>query len=538
MLTITKPVQYGYGPVHDLPTPPSTSRPSPPLIYKDSSYKSTLTNPRDSSPLHQPMSAPHRGLPPPAALPPVQPPPGSGLSQPPVSGPPPPPPQQNQSYTQLPLPPSWHGNEESMQYWLKAKAEEDKRKQEEEKTRQESFRLEQRKMEHEILRTSLHGGIPPPLVPVVFAGMGGGALSPQAWELAQQFLPPHQQQHPPALMPSGAIASEHQRRDSQAQGYGQYPTSGGVPSTPGSAQGPTSSYMTGYPGSPTRPRGQSMPGRPPSNLPNLNTNLPGGPGGGPATASHPGIAHSQHQDAQPSPSIYFHHWQPPTTQAGGTRSGTDQPGTPSVGESPRKRKAAGPQPPIPPPSTAQRLRSPPFQHSAALSNPPPGRRRGHSRQRSDLGSYRAGGRGLRGESSGPGREMSPMHTSGASSARESEPSSSSQAQQGQQLHRAPPPQPAPMRTGAHSVSSLLSDTPQSPQPPTHQFAVSSEPRQFGQQQQQQQQQQHHHHHHQQTPHQTIYHQQQAYGESERTLEEKLRGGGVPGSSTTRQGDND
>ncbi|KAK4202575.1 hypothetical protein QBC40DRAFT_321409, partial [Triangularia verruculosa] len=514
MLTITKPVQYGYGPVHDLPTPPSTSRPSPPLIYKDSSYKSTLTNPRDSSPLNQPMSAPHRGLPPPAALAPVQPPPGSGLSQVPVSGPPPPP-QQNQPYTQLPLPPSWHGNEESMQCWLKAKAEEDKRKQEEERTRQESFRLEQRKMEHEILRTSLQGGIPPPLVPVVFAGMSGGALSPQTWEWAQQFIPPHQQQHPPALMPPGAISSEHQRRDSQVQAYGQYPTSGGVPSTPGSAQGPTSSYMAGYPGSPTRPRGQSMPGRPPSNLPNLNTNLPGGPGGGPATAPHPGIAHSQHQEAQPSPSIYFHHWQPPTTQAGGARSGTDQPGTPSVGESPRKRKAAGPQPPIPPPSTAQRLRSPPFQHGAGLSNPPPGRRRGHSRQRSDLGSYRAGGRGLRGESSGPGREMSPMHTSGTSSARESEPSASSQPQQS---HRAPP-QPTPMRAGAHSVSSLLSDTPQSPQPPTHQFAVSSEPRQF-----QQQQQQHHHH-------QALYH-QQAYGESERLSEEKLRGGGVPGSDVS------
>ncbi|AEO71401.1 uncharacterized protein THITE_124386 [Thermothielavioides terrestris NRRL 8126] len=398
-----------------------------------------------------------------------------------------------------------------MRAWLVAKAEEDKRRQEEERTRQESYRLEQRKTEHEILRTSLQGGIPPPLVPVVFAGLGGGALSPAALEWAQQFMMPQSPQpHPPALMPSGAASSEQQRRDSHAQSFGQYPLSVGVPSTPGSAQGPPAAYMSGYPGSPTRPRGQSMPGAMAgrshpgsgSNLPNLNINVQGGPGGTSGVVGHqPGMAQpqQQQQEQQASPSIYFHHWQPPTTQAGG-RGGTDQPATPSVGESPRKRKAPGPQQPAPPPTTTltgQRHRSPPFSHSTGLSNPPPGRRRGHARQRSDLESYRAGGRG-RGDSTGPGREMSPMHTSGASSARDSgEPSSSAPPQQPQVPPPAPPAAQAPSaRTGAHSVSSLLSDTPQSPRATTTRFAppgtTPAEPTVHHQ---------HHHHHHQHQHHQ-------------------------------------
>ncbi|EAQ86650.1 hypothetical protein CHGG_07903 [Chaetomium globosum CBS 148.51] len=423
-----------------------------------------------------------------------------------------------------------------MRAWLTAKAEEDKRRQEEERTRQEGYRLEQRRMEHEILRTSLEGGIPPPLVPVVFAGMGGGALSPAALDWAQQYMMSQTpQQHPPALMPPVAVSSEHQRRDSQAPMYGQYPVSGGaIPSTPGSAQGPPSTYAAGYPGSPTRPRGLSMPGtmagRPSagtgSNLPSLVTNAPGGPG------QQSGLSQHQ-QEPQASPSIYFHHWQPPTTQGGG-RGGAEQPATPSVGESPRKRKAPGPQQAAPPPST-HRHRSPPFLHSTGLSNPPPGRRRGHSRQRSDLGSYRPGaGRG-RAESLGPGRETSPMHTAGAGPARDNgEPLSSTQHQGQVPAQFAPPPAQAPSgRVGAHSVSSLLSDNPQSPRATTH-FAS-------GNPSEGRHQQHHQHHHHQMQQQQQ--HGLAQFGENERrqsprSSEEKLRGGGgVQGSTATRPGDN-
>ncbi|KAH8907012.1 hypothetical protein BR93DRAFT_653150 [Coniochaeta sp. PMI_546] len=356
MLTISQPAHYGYRSVHDLPTPPSTSRNSPPLIFQEV-RKPLPAIPRRRSPPTQPMSAPHRGLPPPAAMalsqpslqssgppPPSLPPPPSGPSS--GQSQPPPQPQQAQAYAQFPAAPSWqHVSEESMRAYLAAKAEEEKRRQEEEKTRQATLRLEQRRMEHDILQASLQGGIPPPMVPVVFAGMGGGVLPQAAIEWAHQYVyAQSQQSHAPALLPPGQISASP-RRDSQAQAYGPYAGSAGVPSTPGSAQGPPSGYMSTYPGSPTRPRGQSMSGlwpsrQPPAagqNLPSLNTAFPGRAGGD-APPTHPGVASAQQQEPQPSPSIYFHHWQPPTGQSSGRGSGTDQPGAPS-GSSKNKPKA-------------------------------------------------------------------------------------------------------------------------------------------------------------------------------------------------------
>jgi hypothetical protein len=75
-----------------------------------------------------------------------------------------------------------------MQCWLHAKAEEDRRKQVEEKTRQEGFRLDQRRIEQTMLRESLQGGIPPPMIPLLFAGIGGGDLPAHILEWAQQYL--------------------------------------------------------------------------------------------------------------------------------------------------------------------------------------------------------------------------------------------------------------------------------------------------------------------------------------------------------------
>lgn len=358
MLTISQPVHYGYRSVHDLPTPPGTSQYSPPLIFKES-RKRLPPIPQNSSPPIQPMSASHRGLPLPAAMPLPQ--PSLQSSGPPSAPPPPPslppppsgpplgqshPPPQAQAYAQFPAVPSWqHVSEESMRAYLVAKAEEEKRRQEEERTRQATLRLEQRRVEHDILQSSLQGGIPPPMVPVVFAGMGGGVLPQAAIEWAHQYVYAQTQQPPaPALLPAGQISASP-RRDSQAQGYGQYAGSSGVPSTPGSAQGPVSGYAPAYPGSPTRPRGQSLSGPwPPRpqpgsgpNLPSLNTTFAARAGGdGPPT--HAGVSSAaQQQDPQPSPSIYFHHWQPPTGQSSGKGSGTDQPGAAS-GSSKHKPK--------------------------------------------------------------------------------------------------------------------------------------------------------------------------------------------------------
>ncbi|CAN8103697.1 unnamed protein product [Discula destructiva] len=361
---------------------------------------------------------------------------------------------------QLPPPPGWQTSEEAMRAWLHAKAEEDKRRQEEERTNQERFRLEQRKTEYEILRASLQGGIPPPAVPMIFAGMGGATLPPAALEWAQVFTTQqsqHQHQHQHQLLP-GPSSPEH-RRDSHPQAYVHYSGSGGVPSTPGSAHGAHGGFVGGYPGSP-RARGYTMPvsgSRPMaagSGLSSLNTSVLPSQGAAAAVAaaqSHPGVASAQQQqqqEQQQSPSIYFHMWQPPTSQ--GSQSGSNQPATPSVGESPRKRKAAGPQQAAPAPTTQQRFRSPPYSQGGGggISNPPPGRRRAHSRQTSEASTaYRRG----RAETIGSMRAMSPMTTT-------SGPGSSSRETAGTPAEPSSFSQPVPVQTrhAAHSVSSLLS----------------------------------------------------------------------------------
>ncbi|KAI0479097.1 hypothetical protein GGR56DRAFT_362104 [Xylariaceae sp. FL0804] len=435
-------VHYGYRPVHDIPTPPRTS--SPVIALDVVSQKPLPALPRTQSPSTKPMSAPHRGLPPPAAMTLPQPPTAPGPAHPPPHAPPhgsslqpqgpPAPSPHGQALGTLPAPPQWQGSEDSMRSWLMAKTEEEKRRQEEERTRQETLRLEQRKIEHDMLRTSLDRGIPPPMVPVVFAGMSGGPLPQAALEWAQQYLPPQQAHSAQVLSAQGPLSPEN-RRESQA--YAPFAGSAGVPSTPGSG-GPSVGFVQyAGPPSPTRPRAHTLSiggpvGRPlgGSALPRLST---GEAGVGPPGHVQPGHGLVQQQGAPPpqqqetqSPSIYFHHWQPPNTQAGSV-------------DSPRKRKATGQHQAAPPPT---RTRSPPFLGqaggSAALSNPPPGRRRGHSRQRSDISSYRPRGRG---DSFGPHRGFSPG-VGAPTVATVMETSPHQQA-----------------RASAHSVSSLLSDQP-------------------------------------------------------------------------------
>ena len=353
LLTIKQPAHQGYKSFHDYtpPTPPSTSRFSPAVATTGPSFPPITTSNKSLPPLPPPktttqqMSTPHRGLPPPAAMTLPQPPSQQApqIGQPPLS----------QPMGQLPAPPQqWQGAEESMRNWLHAKAEEDKRKQEEEKTRQEALRLEQRKIEQDMLRTSLNGGIPPYMIPMVFAGMGGGNLPNASLEWAQHYmaqahhLQQQQQLQQQQLLPSQASPEQLQRRDSRAtQPYGVQPHQAPMtlPSTP---IGPPNSQGGGfYPMSPaTRSRSNTQTGgtlaRPPttSHLPRLNTGemhiqqVPAGPPGLQILPGQPGHPLSQSQSAQQqepqsSPSIYFHHWQPPTSQAG--TSSANQPATPS-----------------------------------------------------------------------------------------------------------------------------------------------------------------------------------------------------------------
>ncbi|KAI1320752.1 hypothetical protein F5Y16DRAFT_413920 [Xylariaceae sp. FL0255] len=441
MLTLKQPLPYGYRPLHDLPTPP---RSSPPVTILDSLPKQPAALPPHQSPPTQPMSGSHRGLPLPAAMTLAQPPPPPGPPHPPApsaalqSQPAPSLSSHSHGLGPLPPPPQWQGAEDSMRHWLLTKAEEERRRQEEERSLQENLRLEQRKIEREIFFASLDRGIPPAMIPIVFAGMSGGSLTREMLEAVQQYIPLPQQHHHAQNVAAQAPVSPEHRRDSQQYGYA---GTVGVPPTP-VAGAPSQPGFVPYqgPGSPTRPRAQfGAPPRPigalrDSALPRLNI-------GEGTTGSHPTQQQgaSAHQD--PSPSIYFHHWQPPTSQ-----SGSSQQATSSV-DSPKKRKATGPHQPVPPPST-RRSKSPTFgQYSStsSFSNVPSSRRRGgHSRQRSDISVYTSASRsrdilgGHRGFS--PGVGPATVGTSRETTFAE------------------PSHQP---RSSAHSVSSLLSDDPSS-----------------------------------------------------------------------------
>ncbi|CAG8982118.1 hypothetical protein HYALB_00003210 [Hymenoscyphus albidus] len=480
LLTIKQPTHQGYKSFHDYtpPTPPSTSRFSPVTASTGSfpsfsSSNKSLPLPSGTQSITQPMSTPHRGLPPPAAMTLAQAPqPPSSMNQASLSHAP-----LSQPMGHLPAPPQqWQGAEESMREWLHAKAEEEKRRQEEEKTRQESLRLEQRKIEHDMLKTCLNSNIPPHMVPMVFAGMGGGNSANASMEWAQHYMAQahqSQQQHPQQaqLLPSQQTSPEQSQRHegrAHSQSFSGQPQSMTLPSTPigppGSQQ--TAGFQPSYQLSPNsrsrqiaQPQATTNRAPPTSHLPRLNTGEmhiqqpPQGLGMQmvPGSIGHPlqQTQSAQQQEPQSSPSIYFHHWQPPTSQA--VTSSGNQPTTPSgkhPTSSPKKRKVTGPQQPAPPPTSQPQYTSPPF--SQTRSSTPSSRRRGHSRQRSDLSA-----RGL----DSYGRPSSRhRHTEGSFSTQSMASSRPTMpAEQGQLT------QPRRRSGGSNPVSSLLEQSDSRPQ---------------------------------------------------------------------------
>ncbi|KAF2730137.1 hypothetical protein EJ04DRAFT_515459 [Polyplosphaeria fusca] len=383
------------------------------------------------------MGTPHRGLPPPSAM--TLPDPGRG--------PPPIPPSVASVGVLPPAPPQWQGAEEGMKNWLVAKAEEDKKKQEEEKTRQEGLKLEQRRIEQSMLRESMQGGIPPHLVPMIFAGIGGGSLANMSVEWLQQYTsqlqtaqqqqqPPQQQQHPAhshSQSHSQGQLSPELRRETRVIGQIQPNVYGAVPQTPQTALPPASVLpgqpipgqphgtfaSTPYGGGSMSPRARaaqtsghvgaptSAPRPPaPSQLPRLTTNE--------IHIQQPPVAPStvqQLQQTQPapqeqsSPSIYFHHWVPPTSSQEKS-STSNPPATPSgkykaspsfqsrqraashasdpdYTSSPKKRKAQGGHPPPPPPTSAPQSHTSPSFSHVSTSSTSTPGRGGHARARSD-----------------------------------------------------------------------------------------------------------------------------------------------------------
>ncbi|KAF1809057.1 hypothetical protein P152DRAFT_468659 [Eremomyces bilateralis CBS 781.70] len=360
---------------HGFASPPPSSR-SPSLLSNGGSSYHPLPAKRTSD-----MST-HRGLPPPIGM--ALPDPSRG----------PPPPALPPSLGQMPAPPSqWQGAEESMRNWLTAKAEEERRRQEEEKTRQENLRLEQRKIEHAMLRDSMQGGVPAHLVPMIFAGIGGANLANVSLDWLQQYatqLQASQQQQQQVAAQTQPISPDSRREPrliNPPPPPPSYPIAPPVviPHNPQAAQ-PGS--FSPYPSSTLSPRSRAQvaptsaprpPPPPQSALPRLTT------GDiqiqNPPTSQHhvPHTAHPlQSEPPSSSPSIYFHHWVPPTTQ--GTSGNV--PNTPSdYSASPRKRKSQGPHPPPPPPTSIPQYTSPSFSHGSSAASTPG--RRGHGRNRSD-----------------------------------------------------------------------------------------------------------------------------------------------------------
>lgn len=413
MLLTLKPTQNGLGSggPHAYPSPLPTSTTS---YLSPQGASASLPSLPEKTPRR--MSTPHRGLPPPAAM--TLPNPDRGPST------------SSLSMGQLPAAPSsWQGADESMRNWLKAKSEEDRRKQEEEKTRQESLRLEQRKIEQNMLRESLSGGVPPYMVPMVFAGIGGANMANASLEWTQHYMQQldlqrqvqlQQQQVQPQQRPE-AEQSQNTRliAGPQPNPYGPQQLQQAQQPIPGQQHTPQTQSTPGFVPSYQASRTQqpTLQAAPPtsapritpasssSTLPRLNTVdmqiQPPPPGPLPGQHAVQQSQHSPQQDQQSQ--LHFHHWVPPATQASkdpptpSTKSTHESPFSQTASShlrseyqhSPKKRKTTGSHQSGGGSSLAET--SPSFSQTSSTSTS--GRRRGHSRQRSDTSS-RAGGAGI------------------------------------------------------------------------------------------------------------------------------------------------
>ncbi|KAL9576955.1 MAG: hypothetical protein Q9212_006693 [Teloschistes hypoglaucus] len=378
------------------------------------------------------MGTPHRGLPPPSAM--TLPNPERGPSSAAMSiGP-------------LPrAPESWNGAEESMRSWLAAKTEEEKRKAEEQRTQQATLMLEQRKIEQSILHESLQGGIPPYMVPMVFAGLAGGPVAQSALEWTQQAVATislqqqaqlqqqqqqaqqQSQQHPQPNQPSAQTAPDQRRMITgpQPNPYGPQPGQqvpapapqaqsniGFVPSYQPSNVPVDRSRLPGPPSSVSSSTSTftSASRQPASSLPRLNTvdstplqQPPPAHGGLQLPAQHalPQPQQPQQAEQQVTSPLYFHHWVPPNTQTSsnkdpGTPTGKSQHESPfsqsqssylrsDYTNSPKKRKLTGGHQAAPATSSGPPETSPSFSHTSSGSMSG-NRRRNRSRQHSDASS--------------------------------------------------------------------------------------------------------------------------------------------------------
>lgn len=357
------------------------------------------------------MTTSHRGLPPPTSFGETyrsqQPPPPQSHSS--AHGYAPIPPQPQQQQPQAAFTPTLRPEDDATRegYWL-ARAEEHKRYQEEEKTRQQQLRLEQRKVEHDMLREALRGGVPPHIVPSIFVSIGGGGSIINPAQPFPTAMQPAQHEYVTSAHPARPSPPELRRETRpipQQQPAVYYPAPGSaIPPSAAAHQPPPPLFNppTAYPApvrSPRSHRASTMTGHPPeapvlkhastSSLPRLTTNE--------AQVQQPtggSLAYGSER-ASPSPSISFHHWQPPATTSGGSRGqkeeghktsprqGTNFSDTGAV-NSPRKRKDPRPHQPAPAPGYFPRERSPMSERPASVHGRP-----SHHARHSSAGAFRA-----------------------------------------------------------------------------------------------------------------------------------------------------
>ncbi|KAJ0423785.1 hypothetical protein BJY00DRAFT_278319 [Aspergillus carlsbadensis] len=316
---------------------------------------------------------------------------------------------------QLPHPPAqWQTPEDALHYW-RARAEEDRRKQEEEKTRQETLRLEQRRVEQSMLRDSLMAGIPPHIIPLIFAGICQGGLPQPVLELTQHYLAQvsgargHNPPVPPQLQSRSNSHSSshtqrpsvHTRQDSRSVPASPFSSAAQqvVPPPPNillsqtlppTAGGPHTQQPRGGPSTPSGPPDSRHVINPWSNTADLVQNQLGpiGMGNvqyapGSSVPALPGRTRPGSRSRRSPPSLYFHHWVPPAQP--NTASGKIHQEAQAISSNPRrsehqaspgrKRKAPGPHQPAPVPSSL-----PPESLSASNRISRPGSPRGVEKQ--------------------------------------------------------------------------------------------------------------------------------------------------------------
>ncbi|RPA81147.1 hypothetical protein BJ508DRAFT_376669 [Ascobolus immersus RN42] len=338
---------------------------------------------------------------------------------------------------------SWKGpvGEEMLYRWLDAKVEEDKRIAEQERTRQELTKLDQLRVEQQMLQEAARLGMSPNLIPVMFATASGVPVKGYGQDWARQQIGEILSQYPEfggperhhALMPAASQPELRRDKRSIAQAHrgsveGPSPMSQHPPTSLIHTMAPPGAPQSGGPSQAREippfavqqyqaPLSVNTSSRQPSQSSGHQGHSSSGPSG--QRGSLPRINMSEMQLHQPPPFqvapqqpnsqyppptssagesssgsnfIFFHHYVPPGQQGSsgsGQRSSPprslDPPfaGQSNAAESstsPRKRKSTSTQPQQPPPPTAT---TQPQAFSPIHSASTPGSRRAHSRQRSE-----------------------------------------------------------------------------------------------------------------------------------------------------------